>query len=249
MQTKDEEYYTKKLFEYAQSANFEGVKHVIALGADFNAFYGDYLNDRNVLMDASKAGSLMIVKFLIEDCGVEPSLYPEWHFFIEACKSGNLELVKYIHKLGAAFDVNDWDCSYNPAMAAIYFGHTHILDYLLSNGIDVHKGDRFEESLLPHAYNNLDAIKLMIEKYGADVNLPDEDNTLLHNIVSFGNFDTLKYVVENYSPNLFIKDMFGKTLLEVAQDIHTNQDNHFFKSRTKEEDLKIINYLKDKLEL
>ncbi|MDX8415634.1 ankyrin repeat domain-containing protein [Intestinicryptomonas porci] len=100
MQIKDEEYYTKKLFEYAQSANFEGVKHVIALGADFNAFYGDYLNDRNVLMDASKAGSLMIVKFLIEDCGVEPSLYPEWHFFIEACKSGNLELVKYIHKLG-----------------------------------------------------------------------------------------------------------------------------------------------------
>ncbi len=89
----------------------------------------------------------------------------------------------------------------------------------------------------------------MIEKYGADVNLPDEDNTLLHNIVSFGNFDTLKYVVENYSPNLFVKDMFGKTLLEVVQDIHTNQDNHFFKSRTKEEDLKIINYLKDKLEL
>lgn len=56
----------------------------------------------------------------------------------------------------------------------------------------------------------------MVEKYGADVNLPDEDNTLLHNIVSFGNFDTLKYVVENYSPNLFVKDMFGKTLLEVV---------------------------------
>ena len=244
---KDKEYYTKKLFEYAQSANFEGVKDTVRLGADVETFYGDYLDDRNVLMDASLRGSLSIVRFIIEECAVDPSLYPEWVFFIDACKSGNLELVKYIHKLGAPFDVTDWDCSYNPAMAAIYFGHTHILDYLLSEGLDVHKGDKFEETLLPHAYNNLDAIKLMIKKYGADINRLGEDEGLIHAIVRYGSFNVLKYVVENYSPDLTIEDIFKKTPLEIAEDQYCYENNYTHRHRTKDEDLKIINYLKEKM--
>ena len=47
--------------------------------------------------------------------------------------------------------------------------------------------------------------------------------------------------------DLTIEDIFKKTPLEIAEDQYLYENNHTHRHRTKDEDLKIINYLKEKM--
>jgi hypothetical protein len=125
----------RALYEAAEDGDFEGVKDLIAAGANPSAtIYGD----GNALIGAASSGRSEIAKFLL-DQGADPNGIVEGDGspLIAAAKFGRIEQVQMLVQSGANVNLAV-DGDENPLMNAAEQGHLAIVRFLVENGADVH---------------------------------------------------------------------------------------------------------------
>ena len=125
----------RALYEAAQEGDFEGVKEMVAAGANPSAtIHGD----GNPLIGAARSGRSEITKFLI-DQGADPNgvVAGDGSPLIAAAAFGRLDQVQMLIDRGA--DVNlAVEGDENPLMNAAEHGDLRIVQLLVEKGADVH---------------------------------------------------------------------------------------------------------------
>ncbi len=125
----------RALYEAAQEGDFEGVKEMVAAGANPSAtIHGD----GNPLIGAARSGRSDIMKFLL-DQGADPNGVVEGDGspLIAAAAHGKIDQVQMLIDRGA--DVNlAVDGDENPLMNAAEQGHLRIVQLLVEKGADIH---------------------------------------------------------------------------------------------------------------
>jgi ankyrin repeat protein len=125
----------RALYEAAQEGDFEGVKEMVAAGANPSAIID---GDGSPLIGAARSGRSDITKFLL-DQGADPNgvVEGDGSALIAAAQSGRLEQVEMLIDRGA--DVNlAVEGDENPLMNAAERGSLPIVRLLVERGADVH---------------------------------------------------------------------------------------------------------------
>ena len=138
------------------------------------------------------------------------------YVLLDACKNGNIDLVKKMLSYGA--DVNAKNNNGNtPLHLASRKGHTEIVKLLLEHGADANVKNNDGETAFDWASyeGHTEIVKLSLE-YGADVNVKDNDgNTPLRWASSNGQTEIVKLLLE-YGADVNAKDDDGNTPLFCA---------------------------------
>ncbi len=165
---------------------------------------------RTPLHCAAENGYLGIVKYLIEEKGVNPNVkdisgLTPLHF---AAGSGSLEIVKYlVEKRGANVSVES-NNEQTPLHFAAGNGHLGIVKYLIEEkGINPNATDISGLTPLHFAAGSgsLEIVKYLVEKRGVDVSAESNNNqTPLLSAAENGKLEIVRYLVEerNVDPNL-----------------------------------------------
>jgi beta-lactamase regulating signal transducer with metallopeptidase domain len=125
----------RALYEAAQEGDFEGVKEIVAAGANPSAIIE---GDGSPLIGAARSGRLDIARFLL-DQGADPNGVVEGDGspLIAASQNGRLDQVQLLIDRGA--DVNlAVEGDENPLMNAAEHGSLRIVQLLVEKGADVH---------------------------------------------------------------------------------------------------------------
>jgi len=124
-----------ELYEAALAGDLEGVREMIAAGANANA---RILGDGSPLIAAARAGRADMARLLL-DHGADPNLAVpgDGSALIVAAARGRLDQVQLLVQHGA--DVNlAVPGDENPLMKAAEGGHLAVVEYLVARGADVH---------------------------------------------------------------------------------------------------------------
>jgi len=189
--------YAQEIFDYLYKGDLAGVKKYIENGTDVNFRY-DY--NITILMAASNAGKIEIVKYLVKN-GADINLNDESEYggsaLFNASAEGHLEIVKYLVDNGADINLQVTTGSTALMMAS---DDIEIVKYLIENGADVniqnYEGTTalvWASSIKRNELKSLELIKYLIEN-GADVNLHDGGNTALYWASTFGYKEIVKYL-------------------------------------------------------
>jgi beta-lactamase regulating signal transducer with metallopeptidase domain len=125
----------RALYEAAQEGDFDGVKEIIAAGANPSAIIE---GDGSPLIGAARSGRIEIARFLL-DQGADPNGVVEGDGspLIAAAQNGRLDQVQLLTDRGA--DVNlAVEGDENPLMNAAEQGHLRIVQLLVEKGADIH---------------------------------------------------------------------------------------------------------------
>ncbi|MFH0866392.1 MAG: ankyrin repeat domain-containing protein [Bacteroidota bacterium] len=161
-----------------------------------------------------------------------------------ACGEGNLVLAKLLIENGA--DINQL-LNYNRTalMCALSEGkNIELVSYLIEKGAKINVIDDDGKPTLFHVYNSysnpsskIAFIKLLVEK-GADINSKKDGNSILMNAISYCDFETIKYLIDekhmdvnekNTTNQNDIYDYFWVCSLDVLQYLSTKKAPDFTK--------------------
>ncbi len=142
-------------------------------------------HDGYFILAASK-GYLYIVKYFVEEKGVNPSIRDD-QALILASENGHLDVVDYLVQNRTNINARNG----KPLYGASIFGHLDVVDFLLKNGANINKGQAL---IYAAGKGYLDIVKLL-HSYGADLN--SQDGLALLYAISNDKNDMVKYLVEN----------------------------------------------------
>jgi len=172
----------------AEDGNLEMLKFFHEKGFDIRQ-HDDKQGDWT-LIRAAEGGDLKTLKFLIETVGADISSR-DYQAFGGACSSGNLDMVKYLHKKGSKIKLKD---NY-PMWTAAFHNHLDIIKYLHDSGLSIHKANKRQTPIEAAIENNhIEAVQYFIEN-GIDIH--KDDNEILSNAIWKNNLELVKYLVEN----------------------------------------------------
>ena len=195
------------------------VKLLISRGADVN-----YENGRNrtplILATESKSpyDFQMIDMLISEGADVNKSTKNGNTVLLSATKYGDQNLMEYLVKLP---DINI-DCIYNdgatPLMRASYFNYSDIASLLIENGANIEaKNIRNETALYIASFRGfINVVKILVEKYKADINNPDCDGDTPLSVACYENqVEIISYLLRN-GANVNVHGVRLDTPLHVA---------------------------------
>lgn len=219
--------------------NIDVLKELESQGADFQN------RKENLLHNAAKAGSLDMVKYFIEEEGLDvKGVFHGYNLAERAAEAGHLNVLRYLAEKGADIHTyNDW-----PLHLAAENGHLDVVKYLLEQGVDIHK---HKEGLLHGAAENghLDVVKYVMG-FGcryvySDLLLAAEN----------GHLEVVKYLAEQgvdiHAKNEFVLRVavehdynleVVKYLVEQGADIHADNDGPICDA-AREGALNVVKYL------
>jgi ankyrin repeat protein len=117
--------------------------------------------------------------------------------FLHACKSGDLEGVKYFVSQGADVRANNWAVRF-----ASTRGHLEVVKYLVSQGVDV-QGDNYYAVKCAANCGHLEVIKYLVSQ-GADVTA--HNNWAVREASRNGHLEVVKYLVSQGAPTTDISE-------------------------------------------
>lgn len=139
----------------------------------------------------------------------------EWQF-LEACRDGNLDIVKKYIEQGGNIHVttNNGNDGFS---RAIYRGNLGVAEYLLDHGADINTvSDRGKTPLHRAIYRGkLESIKFLIAK-GAKLDLQDHHGDTALHYAAQSNYNIIVKLLVDHGANLNIKNNYNKTALDVA---------------------------------
>ncbi len=182
-------------------------------------------NLKGIFVCACEAGSLPVVKYLMENGidSVSKSLGLVW-----ASKKGHLSVVKYLTEHGDNIEHQN----NLPIKCATAIGNLDIVKYLVEKGVNIHL---LFNDLLPLAsqYNHLNVVEYLLEN-GADINA--NNGEALDSAIALAKLEMAKYLIE-HGANIQAGDntalrtacAYGhftmvKDLVELGADIHAVND-------------------------
>ncbi|XP_076443656.1 protein fem-1 homolog A-like [Babylonia areolata] len=185
-----------------------------------------YLNGGSTpLILACKNGHLELVKFMVEDCGVNISQTGSVRFDGEdiegapplwcAAAAGHVEVVRYLVFKGA--DINKTTRSNStPLRAACYDGHLKVVRFLVQRKADIEIANRHGHTCLMIACykGHCDVVRYLLTR-GADLNRQSaKGNTALHDSAESGKLAIVRLLLKKGAR--VTEDAYGQTALTSA---------------------------------
>ena len=151
--------------------------------------------DQNIILDyVSEFGHFEIVKYLIEDCGVNMRANYNWAVRF-ASQYGHFEIVKYlIEKYGANIIDN------GIILSACRGGYFEVVKYLLETCVLDKKVYINGAVGAGSKYGHLEMVKYLVEKCGANVRTVN--NYGVRYACRYGHLEVVKYLVEKCRANV-----------------------------------------------
>jgi ankyrin repeat protein len=201
------------LFLACKKGDIEGIKVLIANGADVNA-KGDY--NLTPLHEACTNKNIDVARILIEK-GADVNAMDRYGRAVlySACGIGDIDMVKLLIEKGA--DVNKQN---QHGESAILFSCNHddtaIVQCLIDNGADVNTKDRPGNTPLAKACDSdrAEIAELLIDK-GAAIDEKSKGNTPLIIACLEGSIRSAKLLIQK-GANIDVKDQDGKDLLDIV---------------------------------
>jgi ankyrin repeat protein len=211
------------LYTAAEAGHVDIVRLLIDAGSDLDV--ANLSRGYAALYAAIEKANIKIVKMLIEagaDVNI-PDVDDNYYPIHSAARTGNLDLVKML--IDAGSDVNSGEDSVLDY--AIESGNTELIMFLIDNFGGVNNSALYRSRPLHIAakISNIDICKLLIMK-GCDVNKADNylGDTPLHEAVSFGNEDSVVFLLEA-GANINATNDIGETALDNAIDCNEEDDH------------------------
>ena len=137
--------------------------------------------------------------------------------FVEACKNGDLNKVKALHKQGSGIHVGG-DLALR---GAIYCGHLDVVKYLVERGVDIHVD--YEYALRWAVfYKQPDVVKYLV-KHGANIHALD--NQALRWAAEYGHLNVVNLLREAAGARYKCHGCLIKsTCLELCEDFRTGEE-------------------------
>jgi ankyrin repeat protein len=115
-----------------------------------------------------------------------------------ACQYNQTEIIKYLISLG--FDINAEQNNYSALGTACFYGSFDSVKLLIASGVKINGDDKLQSPLSDACYeDDIEIAKYLIEK-GADINFAPEnlsDESPLNTAIINGSFDIVKLMVES----------------------------------------------------
>ncbi len=201
----------KTLWCASQYGDFDLVSVLLGLGVDVEIVESSF--GFTPLHNAAKFGHVDIVEILLED--------------------GNAKLE------GKTKAGDNPNTDRTALHLACQYGQVNLVNYLISQGANVHATDCMGQTPLWFASFNghVEVIKLLIE-YGANVDYARVDGqTLLHAATQGTRIETVLYLVENLHVDINAKDFNGNTALHIAsRTLYTKIAVYLISKRTNVEE-------------
>ena len=123
---------------------------------------------------AAKYGHYEIIKYIIEDLGVDPNS-TNCNVLNCSCSNGNLEIIKYLLEKGCDINKPDED-GVVPLIDAINSGRLSVVKFLIQHKADfVYENDNFTPLIEAAACGYIDIVKYLLS-LGVDVNITNKYN-------------------------------------------------------------------------
>ena len=216
--------YNRNVFHYsAWGGHYSFIKYII----DHYPQYTSLLHSTDVYNTLSihhscTSGVIQLVTFLIDvmQCDVTTENKSGYTCVMDACQSGNLDLVKLLIK---TYKLNPRISGKGTSSltAAVIYGNVHILEWLRQEyRINV---AMFSKGLLPFAaaeFNCLYCLQHLLNNYSFDINAtdPSEDTqpTILHLVCQKGHVAIVLYLTSLPKCDISAKTSNGSTALHLA---------------------------------
>lgn len=186
------------LMEMAREGNTDGLKLLLAKGADPNAGINERKAEKSPLKEAVSSGNLEIVKLLLEK-GADPNYGDP---IVQAAHSSRIDMVRLLRSNGA-----NEESLRNSVFGLIQMGKIEDVRNILAEGIQVDKEKALDTAA---SYGKTRIAEILVEQ-GADVN----KGTPLVWAATSGNLETVIFFL-NRGADIHKKDQFGRTALGCA---------------------------------
>ena len=176
------------------------------------------------VLTASRSGHLEIVKYLVEECEVDPRGEDDWAI-LSACASGHLNIVKYLVEKCGLNARAQGDCAVRWACDC---GHLNIVKYLVEK---CGSNARYNNDLavrLTSIHGHLELVKYLVEKCGADARAQNDCAVLYAS--EYGHFEVAKYLIEKCRAILSESNPDFETYLSVCEKGQSKR-NHIMAKR------------------
>jgi ankyrin repeat protein len=139
-----------------------------------------------------------------------------------ASKKNDIETIKRLHKYQANINArNKFDET--PLHLAIEFGNFQTVKFLVEKKANVHAKDSNQNTPLNYISKTtpIESIRLLIAQ-GAEINAPNITKvTPIHNAAWWDRVDILRVLIEDYSANKKLVNIYGTTLLHFSEAYET----------------------------
>jgi ankyrin repeat protein len=206
----------------------ESINLSLSLGCfNYPAFFFTMINEKsfnNALFTALEKCNIEVIKYLIEQCGVNVESKDDigrTPLHITSFK-GHIEVIKYLIEQCRANVEAKNNTGRTPLHFASENGHIKVVKYLIERcHANVEAKDYLEGTPLHFASENghIEVVKYLIERCHANVEAKDYfERTPLHFASEKGRIEVVKYLIERCHANVEVKDNNGNTPLHFASE-------------------------------
>ena len=175
-------------------------------GAEQQFVVTEVINGRTALYLALARKALLLVSFMLEDCGADPNQFSlianvtgklvRSTCLNAAASDGNLDAMNILVLNDADVNLAD-EIGWTPLRTACYKEHVDAIKYLINNGANINIRTNHLDSCLLLVTHNAEILDFLISR-GGEVNTADGmERTALHYAAAVANPDSVRLLLKN----------------------------------------------------
>ncbi|RNC86981.1 MAG: hypothetical protein ED556_06040 [Winogradskyella sp.] len=143
----------------------------------------------------------------------------------DACRSGNLEIVKKLYTIDSKVINQEELSGYSPIVLACYYGHEDIVSFLVTKVSNINAKTSYGSPLMAATVKGYDTIVDILLAHDANPDITDEKGvTAAHYAVLFKNYSIVEKLA-NANADFTIKNNVNKSAMDYAISLNDEKIN------------------------